>query len=179
MPDEPTELALGIDLGFEFCGLSYVGMASRKVIDPFTVVTPRRLRLIDRLQLVHQQLSLAIRRRGVVAVGYESPLRVGKVKQKERQTNFNPMVLSRIAGYIESLCWDAGIPVYELEVRDCKVAVVPGGTGSSTKNEVREAVLKLSGLNLDSHSADATGAAFGTARRFAIDRRLRLSNRTA
>src|SRR5262245_51902716 len=131
------QLALGIDPGFASCGLAYTCVRTRKVIDYAVIETPASSALQLRLRLVHQQLGLAIKRPGVVVVGYENQLRVGKVKTSQGKTSDTPIILGRVQGYIESLAWEHGLPVYDHEPGDVKVSVLGPGARSATKQQVR------------------------------------------
>lgn len=161
------ELILGIDLGYEFCGVSYVDTLGR-LQNRYTIQTPRKDAIEHRLELVHQQLDLAIGSPGVVAVGYEDPYRTGKAKQKSGQTNYNPMLLMLIGGYVQSLCWKASLRCYPAEPQMLKRGVVGKGASHATKEQVRRAVEIITGIRMNEHEADATAAAIVTARKHRV-----------
>ena len=173
-PGQIIQLALGFDPGFASCGLAYTNVRTRQLVDHCVIETPPSQALALRLRLIHQQIALAVKRPGVVAVGYENQLRVGKAKAAEGQTNANPMILARVQGYIESLAWELGLPVYDHEPGDVKVAALGPGARSANKRQVREGVFRLTGQWLSEHAADACGASWATARRFSVESRLRL-----
>lgn len=166
-------IGVGIDPGYENCGICCMDLRKYKVLDYFTIETPRTEDLRDRLYLVHRELSLVINRPGVAVVGYESPYRVGKLKQKQRKSNYNPLILCRVAGYIESICWEREIPVYDFEPPDVKKAVMGPRGGSAEKSQVRDAVEKLTGFSMGEHEADAAATGYATARRYRLESRLR------
>lgn len=166
-------IGVGIDPGYENCGLVWMDLTARRIVDHQTIHTARAKTLTKRMFLLHRELALALSRRGVEAVGYESPYRVGKAKQVAHKTNYNPLLLMLVVGHIQSLCWEHGIVLYEHEPGEVKRAVVPGrGAGSADKAQVRRAVEAIYGLKLSEHEADAAGAATVTCRKWSLDRRL-------
>lgn len=167
--NRPKELVVGVDIGFANCGFAVIDFRTRGIVRHLTVVTSSLDPLETRLRIVWNHLESFISRPRVVAVGYEDPFRVGKAKLSQGKTNFNPLVLSRVQGYVESLAWRFSIPLFALEPSDVKLAVVPHGSKAS-KKQVRQAILRLSGLAMQEHEADATGAAYGAARRLSIQR---------
>lgn len=165
-------IGVGIDPGYENCGIVWMDLVARRIVDHQTIHTARAKTLTKRMYLLHRELALALSRRGVEAVGYESPYKTGKAKQVAGKTNYNPLLLMMVVGHIQSLCWQAGIALYELEPSEVKRGVVPGRSGSAEKDQVRRAVESIYGLRLNEHEADAAGAATVTARKWALDRRI-------
>lgn len=148
-------------------------LSTNRIVDHATIHTARSEALSDRLQRVHQQLSLVISRKGVVVVGFESPLRVGKAKQTQGKTNYNPLILCIVSGYVQSLGWERGLPVYCHEPQDVKRAVLGKGGGAGSKADVRKAVLSITGLALNEHEADAVATVLRTARMWHLERRIK------
>lgn len=165
-------LGIGVDVGYESCGAAVMDVYSQKVVDHLTIHTPRTKTLSERLCLVHQELSLLISRSHVVVVGFESPFKTGKAKQTQGKTNYNPLILCQVAGYVQSLGWERGLPVYANEPQDVKKAVLGPGGGTASKEEVRRAVLRITGLRLNEHEADAVATLFRTVRRWRIECRV-------
>lgn len=174
LPGQIIRLALGIDPGFASCGVAYTDVSTRRLVDFLVIETPIE-ELGLRLPKVHRELALAIKRPGIVAVGYEDQLRVGKAKTARGQTNANPLVLARVQGYIESLAWELGLPVYAHEPGEVKVSVLGPGNRSATKRQVREGVYRFTGRRMNEHAADAVGASWATARRYGFDSRIRMT----
>ena len=166
----PRELGVFFDLGYAACGVSVLEVKVRKVVDHFTIETPRKELLSQRFSLLHRQIVLVISRPGVVVTGYESPLKVGKAKQKQKQTNFNPMLLCKVAGYVESVAWERGLPCYEEDPQAIKRGVLGRGGGTGTKEAVRRAVQAILGIEMRDHEADATATGLVVARKWAVER---------
>lgn len=173
---ERKMLGLGIDVGYENCGLSYLDVRQRRVVDHQTLHTSRSRDLTTRFYLLNRALSLALSRPALVFVGYESPFKTGKAKQMSGDANYNPLLLMRVVGQIESLAYERGLALYEWEPQKLKAGVIGKGGGRADKEQVRNAVERMYGIRMNEHEADATAAVTVSLRRWQLEQRLAETN---
>jgi len=163
---------IGIDPGYEFCGVARMELASRKIVSYLTIETPRADELPQRLRRVYSALQDEITKPGVVAVGYENPLRTSAGKAKRHQTNTSSLILQRVVGYIEAICWNADIAMHSFEPQEVKKAVLGKGNADADKARVQHMVKVITGFFMGEHEADATATVYALAHRLAFEARL-------
>lgn len=155
---------IGIDVGYEFCGLACMELSTRKVVNYMQIETARTKQLVDRLKLVHDVLSEQLSSDQIKAVAYENPLRTAAAKAKRHQTSKSSLILHIVVGHIQSLCWERGIQLEMFEPQQVKIAVMGKGHGDADKPQIQHMVRVLTGFNMTEHEADAAACAFALAR---------------
>lgn len=149
---------VGVDLGYEYCGLASVEYESRKLANYMQIETPRASTLEARLKLVYDRLKEQLWVPDIKAVAYENPTRTGAGKAKRHQTNTSVLILHVVLGHLQSLCWERGLLLESVEPQELKKTLA--GSGDASKDDVRKAVRLYTGCDMREHEADATSAAF-------------------
>lgn len=148
---------VGVDLGYDFCGLSCVEYETRVLANYMQIETPRASSLEVRLKLVYDRLKEQLWVPDIKAVAYENPTRTGAGKAKRHQTNTSILIMHIVLGHLQALCWERGIPLEPVEPQELKKVIA--GNGDASKEDVRKGVRLVTGRTMREHEADATAAA--------------------
>jgi len=159
-------ITLGIDPGTAVCGFGVVELrdGSVRMIDAGCVRTPPDATDAERLQQLHQALS--------VLIAEHRPQRVGIERLFFQRNVQTAMVVGQARGVALLAAAQAGLPVDEPTPNEVKQAVC--GNGSADKSQVAAMVERLLRVNLSGVADDATDAlaiAIGCAYRAASEPR--------
>lgn len=122
---------VGIDLGYDFCGLASVDAETLRLRNYMQIETPRAPDLAERLRLLHdaikEQLRVAVT---IKAVGYQNFSKTMDGKAKKTNVNNSMAILHRVLGHLESICWERSICLESVEPQEVKKVLTGTGTGS-------------------------------------------------
>lgn len=157
-------LIVGIELGYEFCGLASVESETLRLRNHMQIETPRAPDLTGRLRLVHDAIAEQLRfAHTIEAVGYQNFLRNSDGKSR---SNASTVILQRVLGHLESICWQRGIRIELVEPQEIKKALT--GAGSVGVDDVHRAACAYAGTSIRAMTefeSNATATALTLAQR--------------
>ena len=144
------ESVLGVDPGVSTLGLAVVGRRDRSpaLVFATTVRTPDGLDEPDRLRRIHDAVREAIAAHRPEAVAVE------RVAWNRNQRT--ALHVARATGVVLLAAAEAGLPVQEYGPLEVKMAVT--GQGTADKGRVRDALVRLHGLDGVPEQRDAADA---------------------
>lgn len=158
---------VGIDLGYEFCGLASIDAETLRLWNYMQIETPRTPDLAERLHLVHDALKEQLRFAPTIkAVGYQNFLRTLDGKAKKANAYSSVMILHRVLGHLEAICWERSICLESVEPQEVKKMLTGSGTGSV--KDVHRAASAYAGRSvrpMTEFEANATATALTLAHR--------------